>query len=644
MSAKKFNISIGQRITGGFLILIVVFTLNAGLSIYTVSQSGSIIQQSWRVINPSRDALSKMKLLVTNAKMYGTNWVFLPSNTEDKEALKRLHETDYPRLKNQLDSLKKEWRDTTQVVRLDSIFSVFEAVLLSEKRIMDKMVTFENYEDPEVKFEASNAIDSEVLPKSAWAIRKTDELLTEKIKEAQGASASLIASFNTLRLITISLGLAVILVGIAAALLITRSITKPIGYIKNIIQQLGKGELPQDSQNHFNGDEMGEMAEAVEKLVVGLRSTSQFAEGIGQGSYQAEFTPLSENDVLGNALIEMRNNLQKVAEDDKKRNWATEGMAIFGEILRKHNADITRLSDEIISNLVRYTKANQGGLFIVNDENEQEPYLYLAACYAWDKKKYLEQKVYLGDGLTGQAWQEKETTYLTEVPDQYIYITSGLGEANPRSILIVPLKVNEQVYGVVEIASFNEFSPHEQEFVARIAESIASTISTVKINQRTQGLLDESTQMTEQMRAQEEEMRQNMEELQATQEEMQRSQRDTQDREAVFYRIQCILETDAQFRITLATPALLARLKNSASDLLGASVETLFADAGQFEPVKRAVSQETSWSGTVHLKDKHNEPVWFQLSVFPPEGTSDDAAKLLFLLNDLSELQLKPVG
>ncbi|MBT1708632.1 PAS domain S-box protein, partial [Fulvivirgaceae bacterium PWU5] len=133
-----------------------------------------------------------------------------------------------------------------------------------------------------------------------------------------------------------------------------------------------------------------------------------------------------------------------------------------------------------------------------------------------------------GAGRAGQAWQEGDTVYLTEVPQNYVRIVSGLGDANPTAVVIVPLKVNDQIFGVVEIASFGEFKDFEIEFVQKIAESIASTISSVKVNARTQRLLEESQEMTEQMRAQEEEMRQNMEELQATQEEMQRSQGETE--------------------------------------------------------------------------------------------------------------------
>jgi PAS domain S-box-containing protein len=328
-----------------------------------------------------------------------------------------------------------------------------------------------------------------------------------------------------------------------SAIFLMRTITKPVNFLKNIIVKLGRGELVEDKQGSLSNDEIGEMAVAMDNLVAGLKGTSLFAENIGNGNYKTDFKPLSEHDVLGNALINMRDNLSKVAEDDKKRNWATEGMAKFGEILRNNTNDLIKLSDDIIGNLVKYLKANQGALYIVDETNEgEDPTMTMKACYAWDKKKFLNHKIYRGEGLAGQAWQEGDIVYLTEVPQSYIKIASGLGDANPTSVLIVPLKVNDQIFGVVELASFSEFQDFEKEFVQKIAETIASTISTVKINARTQRLLEESQEMTEQMRAQEEEMRQNMEELQATQEEMQRSQAETDSTLTAIHSSQSVAE------------------------------------------------------------------------------------------------------
>ncbi len=265
----------------------------------------------------------------------------------------------------------------------------------------------------------------------------------------------------------------------------------------------------------------------------------------------------------------MRNNLARVAEEDKKRNWSTEGLALFGEILRKNNNNLNKLSDEIIANLVKYLSANQGGLFIIDEGEHDEPFMTLLSCYAWDKKKFVDEKILKGEGLAGQVWQEMDTVYLTDVPDNYVKITSGLGDANPRSILIVPLKVNDQIFGVVEIASFNEFSENEIEFVEKIAESIASTISSVKVNARTQKLLEESQEMTEQMRSQEEEMRQNMEELQATQEEMQRSQAEAESTMEALNASIAYMEFDLDGKILNVNERCLDILHYKKDDLLG---------------------------------------------------------------------------
>jgi PAS domain S-box-containing protein len=376
------------------------------------------------------------------------------------------------------------------------------------------------------------------------------------------------------------------------------------------------------------------MAVAMDSLVTGLKSTSLFAENIGSGNYQTEFKPLSEHDVLGNALINMRNNLQKVSEDDKKRNWATEGLAKFGETLRTNNNDLAKLSDEIIGNLVKYLKANQGALYIVDDSSaEEEATMSMKACYAWDKKKFLNHKIYKGEGLAGQAWQEGDTVYLTEVPQNYVRIVSGLGDANPTSVLIVPLKVNDQIFGVVEIASFIEFRDFEIEFVQKIAESIASTISSVKINARTQRLLEESQEMTEQMRAQEEEMRQNMEELQATQEEMQRSQAETESTLNAIHSSMAVSE--------YSTDGLIAKVNSNFLEIFGYTQDEVVGEHHRILATKEEKNSEEYrqfWKdlaagypkkGTYKRINRKGEVITIRSSFSPIKSRSGEVVKVM---------------
>lgn len=251
-----------------------------------------------------------------------------------------------------------------------------------------------------------------------------------------------------------------------------------------------------------------------------INSNIHFAEEISRGHLDVHFEA-DEKDALSKALLNMRQSLLVANEREQQEKFKTLGLAEVSEILRATH-DLHELAEKVIIKLVKYMKANQGGLFILHEENTDQPHLELAACYAFDRKKFLQKSVQVGEGLVGQAVLERDVIYLTEVPQNYISIKSGLGGANPRSVLIVPLVVNDKIEGVIELASFNLFQPFEIEFMQKLGESIASTIASVKINERTKHLLEESQMQAEQMRAQEEEMRQNMEEIAATQEEMQR--------------------------------------------------------------------------------------------------------------------------
>ncbi|MEQ8245268.1 GAF domain-containing protein [Fulvivirga sp.] len=539
------KLKIGNKIFGGFLILIVLFVFNAAVIFVTSNSIDTVVKKSSDIIRPSKEAISDFKLLVTQSKMLIINWVYVQSNVDDKDALRVLHDQDYPALKERILDLESSWENDSQRFLMDTVRTEFEALLVVEQEVMSQLVTFENYEDPLTKLLAEDAIESQVIPMTASIIRKLDEVARMQQETTQESDDDLIAATNQLINITLILGAIIILIGLLSAYFMAKSITVPINYIKDIVVKLGKGELVDDQSRKFNNDEIGEMANAMDNLIKGLRSTTIFAENIGNGKYDSEYKPLSDHDVLGNALLEMRSNLSRVAEEDQKRNWSTEGLAKFGDILRRNNDNLEKLSDDIIRSLVTYMGCNQGGIYIIDDTEESEPYMSLLACYAWDKKKYINQKIHKGEGLAGQVWQEMDTIYLTEVPDNYIRITSGLGDANPKSVLIVPLKVNEEIYGVVEIASFKVFEDYEVEFVQKIAESIASTVSSVKINAKTQKLLEESQEMTEQMRSQEEEMRQNMEELQATQEEMQRGQAEAESTMEAINSSVAMIEFDA---------------------------------------------------------------------------------------------------
>ena len=222
----------------------------------------------------------------------------------------------------------------------------------------------------------------------------------------------------------------------------------------------------------------------------------------------------------------MRNNLRLNAEESNRRNWATAGLAEIGGILRRTDLSSDALYDSIIQFVVKYLSGNQGALFILNDEDVNHHHLELVACYAYNRKKYLHQKITVGEGLIGQCYLEKEVIYLTGVPQGFVRITSGLGDASPSCVLIVPIKINEEVHGVLEIAFFRKLLTHEIEFVQKISESIASTITSVKVADRTKRMVHELQEKSEVMKSQEEEMRQNMEELSATQEEMARKEKE----------------------------------------------------------------------------------------------------------------------
>ena len=343
--------------------------------------------------------------------------------------------------------------------------------------------------------------------------------------------ATVFKAVNYLRYVQILIMCVGFILFIFLIIYIARSIKKQLGVepdeLTARLKRLAMGIIAkQDTTSRYDSDSV---AAYIDSLSNNLASIAVFADAIGKNDFEQEYTTLSDGDVLGNALLEMRANLQKAKKDaeiqyeeERRRNWTTEGLAKMGELLRLNNENLEALSSVVISEMVKYMGANQGGLFVLNDSDEHNKFLELTACYAYDRNKFSQKHIELGEGLTGTCYLEGESIYITDIPKDYMEITSGLGGDTPKALLITPLKVNEMIYGVIELASFEPFEQYQIAFVEKVSESIASTLSNVKTNMVTQKLLEQSKFQADELSNHEEELRQTMEEMQATQEEMRR--------------------------------------------------------------------------------------------------------------------------
>ncbi len=444
--------------------------------------------------------------------------------------------------------------------------------------------------------------------------------------------------------ISIIIGILGILVMSIVIYFIGKSITNSIIKITQLLKKLAKGHVDEKMKIEIKtGDEIEEMADALNKSVDELNKKVDFADNIGKGKLDYKFKILSNDDVLGKSLIDMRNSLVKAYKEDEKRQkenqkrrWVNEGLAKFAEILRQNNDDLSKLGDEIIKSLINYLEANQGGLFVLNDDDSSNPVFELLASYAYNRKKHKEKQIEVGEGLIGTCAVEKETIYLTEIPDNYVQITSGLGGSNPRSLLLVPLKIDEKVLGVLEIASFNNFKEHEINFVENVAESIASTISSVKINIRTSQLLEQSQQQSEEMAAQEEEMRQNMEELQATQEEARRREDEMHGIMGAIDNFLLKTELDLSGIIINPNALFLKTFGYEIDEINNRKIDLIIPEAEKekFESIWTNVRNGNSYNKILEYNNKNNDSVWLITSYNPVYNEDGDLEKIMFLAVD----------
>jgi PAS domain-containing protein len=646
----KARLTISYKLLIGFGVLIFANLIN-GLLIYsTLNTNKKLNEDVLTIYNPSLSGLQELHSLISNSQMLVKNWVFIEkqSETPDKKALANIHEVLYPKVEARLNSLKVNWSKDDQD-QLNAILSnINDTLFPAHKYIMQSLNSFASYEDLMVLFEITPMVEEggSVVTSTTSTLNNIDKLTASISQKAEQANLEMANSFHFFQVfVVISLIILVIFV-IIVGYVTARSIVLPVHRLKEFLITMTKGVLPKDKLETKN-DEIGDMGDALNGFIDALRRTSEFAVEIGKGNYSSQYESLGEEDTLGNALLEMRQNLKKADEENRRRmvedeirNWTTKGLADFGDILRHNSDDMDKLSKNVMTHLVDYLKINQGAIYILNQKDTLHPFFEMKSAIAYNREKYLKKSFDLKEGLVGRCAFEKLPVYLKEIPENYINLKSGLGGSEPRFLLLVPLIFNENVLGVIEIASFDEIPKYQIEFVQTLGENIASTISNVAINEQTKHLLEESKLRGDELSAQEEELRQNMEELQATQEEAARREREMHLAIDAINNTLGTIELNRSGLIVSINDNLLKLLKQDVSLFIGKSFVDLFATTqiqkGEFNILWSSLQMGESCHFISNYIAAENE-VWLKHSFTPFKGNRGQLDKVINLVIDITE-------
>ena len=421
--------------------------------------------------------------------------------------------------------------------------------------------------------------------------------------------------------------------------------------ISLFLKKLSTGEFYSNEKKNisFAIKDLQNISEEQETLQKNLQKTAKFATTLSKSNIDADFKAHSENDILGKSLIKLQNNIIKNKQRDEERlekqkniNWFNAGIAKFSEILRKNQNDIESLTYMTISQLTEYIDAIQGGFFVTNFDNENNTnYLSLSAFYSYNRKIYLKKRIDYGDGLVGTCAIEQKIIH-TQIPDNYLEISSGLGKAKPQCAILCPLLFNNELYGVIEIASINQIKDYQIKFVENISGTIASAIASYKINRKTVELLKESNKHSDKMIKKETELKEKIREFEIIQAEASKAEKQMNGIINSLNEIGYTAEFDIKMKAISVNNKLLKILKTTYSEATSKNYFDFFSididDLEQHNKYWETVKKGNNVAFFLKTMVAGNE-IWFNVILSPIFDENNQVIKTLFIAFDYTSTQ-----
>lgn len=319
--------------------------------------------------------------------------------------------------------------------------------------------------------------------------KKTDQLIDNKIQAP--AQQDLLKTQKNVGFINMAIVFTLLAMIVASAFLalwfIREYFSKPVAKLRNIAENIAVGNTDIKLDESDSG-EFGELYPSFQKLIESSQALSKAAKSLGKGEFDTKITPRSEGDTLSKSLQLMRDSLKKLDTDNKQQVWIKTQIANITQS-SQGIVNLHKLLQTLITDLAETLKAGYGAFYFLepkdesnesNDEKETQA-LVLLASYGFEERKKISNRIVIGSGLVGQCAFEKKPILLTDVPDDYIKISSGIGEAKPLNIMVLPILHNDDLLGVIEIASFMRFENAEKAILKEVASNLGTIISTLLV-------------------------------------------------------------------------------------------------------------------------------------------------------------------
>ncbi len=450
---------------------------------------------------------------------------------------------------------------------------------------------------------------------------------------------------NKIKVILFIVSLLTIFTNIILIILVTRFFLKRLKSISNDIRSLSKGIIPEINID-TRDSELVDIINYEKTLVKNFTELEYFCEQLKNKNYNHEYVKWSSADKIGENLLDLNQYLRKNLEEEKRKKveqekliWLNEGVSKFIEILKYEVIEIKELAYKIISQIVEYVDANEGGFFIVSKNKNGEKQLELLSAYGMGKEKLIDRKIPFGVGLQGRIAIEKKMLFLTEIPDSYTKISTALGQGKPSSIVLLPLIFNDDIIGVIEVSSFKVMTQLQLSFLEKITENISANLAMWQASQQTTKLLEDSR---EQARIQEEQQR----ELQTHLRELEELRTQGVQREIELNSMikavdttALLIEYDTNGIIISANNKFLETLEKSELELIGRhhkEISSMSVDSPEYKDFwQQLIEGKTKrFIEAFPLKDK---TVWLSQNYVPIMNKQNDVFKILNIAIDVTE-------